>query len=163
MDAVREHREGIEGTERNSACRPRMATVWGPSDDLDTAVRYPQNSRMTTIRLEFCRDRRRICRQLGQIISDRCSTDDIDLLLTRVAEEIKCQLQQTANDVAVVMHAVPQMTSLQHRESTSGTHMTAAVAMVQAPLSEARIRWTAEAVAASNRLYIRPRRSNPIH
>jgi hypothetical protein len=116
---------------------------------------------MTTIKLEFCKDRRRVCRQSGETIRDRFYTEDIPALLARIGEQIRLELQQASSQVAVVVHAASAPTSLLSRRSPEGTHLTTAVATVEAPLPEKRIRWTAEAVAALNRLYVRPGRVNP--
>lgn len=113
---------------------------------------------MTTIKLEFCRDRRRTCRRLGEMIRDRHFTEDIVTLLARVGEQMKSELQQAVSQVAVVMHAASNATLGVGGESAPGVHLTAAIATVEAPLPEERIRWAAETVATSNQLYVRPRR-----
>jgi len=113
---------------------------------------------MTTVKLEFCRDRRRSCRRLGEMIRDRFFTEDIDTLLARLNEQMRCRLEHAVSQVAVVIHAASSATSSLAGESAAGTHLTAAIATVEAPLPEERIRWAAEAVATSNQLYVRPRR-----
>jgi hypothetical protein len=95
------------------------------------------------------------------MIRDRYMTEDIDVLLARISEQIKCQLQYVVSQVAVVVHAASEATLALGRESATGTHLTAAIATVDAPLPEERIRWVAESVATSNQLYVRPRRVNP--
>lgn len=113
---------------------------------------------MTTIKFEFCRDRRRACRRLGEVIRDHYYTENIDTLLARIREEIRRKLEHAVSQIAVVTQAAPEPTSGLGMESATGTHLTAAIATIEAPLPEDRIRWAAEAVATSNRLYVRPRR-----
>ena len=112
---------------------------------------------MTTISLEFCRDRRRTCRKLGDVIRDRHYTEDIHTLLARLREQIKGELEQAVSQVAVVVHAA-ETALMPGRDPATRTHLTTAVAMVEAALPEGRIRWAAEAVATLNQLYVVPRR-----
>ena len=92
------------------------------------------------------------------MIHDSHLVEDIDTLLARIGEQIRCALEQAVSQVAVVVCAATEAVSSLGRESAAGAHLMAAVATVDAPLPEERIRWAAEAVARSNRLYVLPRR-----
>jgi hypothetical protein len=122
---------------------------------------------MTRLVLEFHRDRRRASR-LTSADWGRYWKADADALGTQVSEQIRHELEHRVNDIATGFRStaasrqvhvtvdVVQRADENGRESTTGTCLAAAIAIVDAPIVDEQIRSVAETVAAWNRLYVLP-------
>jgi hypothetical protein len=122
---------------------------------------------MTTLRLEFRRDRRRLPRHT-QIDWGQFANADADTMLAQIGDQMRNELEQHVSNVAAYVQASTQASSVRVTvdplqradesgiESPTGAYLACAVAFVEAPLVNAHIRLVAETVAMWNRLYVLP-------